>query len=141
MQSMDTPDGGHRPLVREASLEEYEGPNFAKEDEVPRDVTLYPNYHYDKETYAWGMAIDLNKCVGCNNCILACQSENNIAVVGKEQTLLRPPHALDSRRRLLSGRPRQSQGLLPALCLACSARTRPAKSSARSAPPITPPKA
>ena len=87
MQSMDTPDGGHRNLVYETTLEEYKKePNFAKEEEVPRDVTLYPDYHYEKETYAWGMAIDLNKCVGCNNCVVACQSENNIAVVGKEQT-------------------------------------------------------
>jgi len=89
MQSMDTPDGGHRPLVRETSLEEYKKePNFAKEDEVPGELTLYQRYHYEQEMYAWGMAIDLNKCVGCNNCIIACQSENNIPVVGKEQTLL-----------------------------------------------------
>jgi MoCo/4Fe-4S cofactor protein with predicted Tat translocation signal len=91
MQSMDTPDGGHRPLVRETSLEEYKKhPEFAHEEEpeVPKDLTLYKPYPYDKEMYAWGMTIDLNKCVGCNNCIIACQSENNIAVVGKEQTLL-----------------------------------------------------
>jgi len=91
MQSMDTPDGGHRPLVRETSLEEYKkNANFAHEEEpeVPRDVTLYPDYHYEKEMYAWGMAIDLNSCVGCNNCMIACQSENNIAVVGKEQTVI-----------------------------------------------------
>jgi len=89
MQSMDTPDGDTRPLVRETSLEEYKKePNFAKEDEVPKDVTLYPNYPYEKQEYAWGMSIDLNKCVGCNNCIVACQAENNIAVVGKEQTVI-----------------------------------------------------
>jgi MoCo/4Fe-4S cofactor protein with predicted Tat translocation signal len=89
MQSMDTPDGGHRPLVRETSLEEYrKEPNFAKEDEVDPALTLYKPYPYKEETYAWGMAIDLNSCVGCNNCMLACQSENNIAVVGKEQTVI-----------------------------------------------------
>jgi MoCo/4Fe-4S cofactor protein with predicted Tat translocation signal len=91
MQSMDTPDGAHRPIVRETTLAEYrKDPNFAiAEEENPTPgLSLYKPYDYAKEAYAWGMAIDLNKCVGCNNCMLACQSENNIAVVGKEQTEL-----------------------------------------------------
>ena len=87
-QTMDTPDGSERPLVMERDLEEYKKePNFAKEGEPPKELTLYPPFDYSKEAYAWGMAIDLNACVGCNNCIVACQSENNIAVVGYEQTL------------------------------------------------------
>jgi molybdopterin-containing oxidoreductase family iron-sulfur binding subunit len=87
-QTMDTGDGATRPLVREATLEGYrKEPKFAKEDEPPATLTLYPGYDYKKSPDAWGMTIDLNACVGCNNCIVACQSENNIAVVGKEQVV------------------------------------------------------
>jgi MoCo/4Fe-4S cofactor protein with predicted Tat translocation signal len=78
----------HRDLVQVATLEEFRAnPSFARDpnEEATRGLTLYPGFKY--EGYAWGMSIDLNKCVGCNACVVACQSENNIAVVGKEQVM------------------------------------------------------
>jgi molybdopterin-containing oxidoreductase family iron-sulfur binding subunit len=74
--------------VRVATLEAYKKtPQFvnAKEDDqpLPQYLTLYPDYRY--QGYKWGMTIDLNACTGCSACIVACQSENNIPVVGKEE--------------------------------------------------------
>jgi MoCo/4Fe-4S cofactor protein with predicted Tat translocation signal len=117
-----------RPVMRATTLEEYKShPNFAQEmEETPdRDFTLYPNIDYkdpnfNKLGYAWGMTVDLGSCVGCNACMIACHSENNVAVVGKEQVVVgRHMHWIRVDAYYEGDRDNPSAHFQPVPCMQC----------------------
>ena len=84
-----------REIVKETTLEKYlKDPKSGNKDEMlithagPKKAATIDLWdEHEKLGHKWGMTIDLNSCIGCGSCVIACGAENNVAVVGKDQVM------------------------------------------------------
>jgi len=107
-----------RDLVRSGCASAYQNdPQLFTRHEHKR-LSLYPPHEYSG--YSWGMTIDLSSCVGCSACVVACQSENNIPVVGKDEVLVGREMHWIRIDRYFGGEPDEPETLFqPVPCMHC----------------------
>ncbi len=127
-----------RHIVRMATLEEYEAdpvfardedhfiegtpweafpPSWGSENSASEDPRIGEWLYSDNQ---WGMTLDLNACTGCNACVVACQSENNVPVVGKEQVSIgREMHWLRLDRYYVGDEADPGMVQQPMMCVHC----------------------
>ncbi len=120
-QHFQTMEGRH--IARAGTLAEFlaqpDNPSFAHPPNPAPDDSFYPDWPYTG--YKWGMTIDLTACVGCSACVIACQAENNIPVVGKEQVAVNRHMHWMRVDTYYTGSPDQPEHTLqqPVTCMHC----------------------
>lgn len=108
-----------RHIIQEGTVSLYEKkPDFIQEHRPKELESVYTPFQYNE--MKWGMAIDLNKCLGCGDCIVACNVENNVPVVGKDQVLKSREMQWLRIDRYYSGSPDDPRvSVQPMLCQHC----------------------
>jgi len=111
-----------RDIVRETTLSEWqEKPNAGNEmheEAEKHNISLYKEIKF--EGHHWGMSIDLNACTGCSACVIGCQAENNVPVVGKQQVAMtRIMHWIRIDRYFSDDTSNPSVYFQPVMCQQC----------------------